>query len=87
MKFDTSLCAADAATTLQNFIDRAKQETEEVVLQDEPAEIAAHFHTLRSHYDALKEKLNDLENEVNKLSYEIIPTLFSNKERPASSSN
>ena len=79
MKFDTVTAADYAADKLTSFLDRAQRDTQEVVQTNDLPTTLAHFAQFRDTVKALEAKINDLKKHVDSLSYEILPTLFTNQ--------
>jgi hypothetical protein len=79
MKFDTETAASYAADKLTSFLERAQRDTQEVVQTNDIPTTLAHFVRFRDTVKALEAKINDLKKHVDSLSYEILPTLFTNQ--------
>ena len=79
MKFDTNLAAGYAAVKrLESLLADVERETTEVVQQGDIPSIAIHFSAFRELTRSLKARVAALEKHVDSLSYEILPTLFTN---------
>ena len=80
MKFDTRTAAGYAADKLDSFLERATRDTNEVVQGNDIPTTVAHYAALSDVVDDLKKKLSALQKHVDALSYEILPTMFSNQD-------
>ena len=80
MKFDTKTAAGYAADKLDSLLERAQRDTTEVVQTNDIPTTVAHYAALQDTVDDLKKKLSALQKHVDALSYEILPTMFSNQD-------
>ena len=80
MKFDTNLAAGYAADKLDSLLERAQRDTTEVVQTNDIPKTVAHFAALQNTVDDLAKKISALKKHVDALSYEILPTMFSNQD-------
>jgi hypothetical protein len=80
MEYDTNLAAQYAGTKLDSLINRTHRDTMNLVEKGDIPTIVKHFDAVRTEYRSLKDKIEKLEAEVNQLSYEIIPTMFTNQD-------
>jgi hypothetical protein len=79
MEYDTRLAAEYAGGKIDSLIDRSRRDTLALVEKNDIPAIVKHFASLRTEYRALKDKLEKVEAEVNDLSYNLIPTMFTNQ--------
>ncbi len=79
MKFDTETAAGYAADKLASFLERATRDSQEVAQTNDIPATLAHFSTLRSKVDELDALVDELKAHVKYLSYEVLPTLFTNQ--------
>lgn len=79
MNYDTTLAAEYAGAKLDSLVNRAHRDTLELVEENDVPKLVKHFASLRTEYRALKDKIEKLESEVNDLSYNLIPTMFTNQ--------
>ena len=80
MKFDTKTAAGYAADKLDSLLERAQRDTTEVVQTNDIPTTVAHYAALQDTVDDLKKKLSALQKHVDALSYEVLPTMFSNQD-------
>ena len=80
MNFDTNLAAGYAADKLDSLLERAQRDTTEVVQTNDIPKTVTHFAALQNTVDDLKKKVSALQKHVDALSYEILPTMFSNQD-------
>ena len=79
MKTETQVIGDCAVKRLERILADVERETTEVVQQgDIPSIIAIHFSAFRELTRSLKARVAALEKHVDSLSYEILPTLFTN---------
>ncbi len=79
MKFDTETAAGFAADKLASFLQRATRDSQEVSQTGDIPSTLSHFAALRSKVDQLEKLVEDLKAHVKYLSYEVLPTLFTNQ--------
>jgi len=79
MKDDTIQILEQAKAALYAVSLLVERDTQELALDGDTSELARHYSQVRDGYDALKERLARVDAEVNKLSYDIIPTTFTNR--------
>jgi len=79
MKLETQVTAGYAAENLDKFFDHATRDTAEIVQTNDIPTSVTHFAELRDLVDLVKEKVSALEAHIRTLSYEILPTMFSNQ--------
>jgi hypothetical protein len=79
MKFDTQTAASFAAEKLNSFLERAERDTTEIVQKNDIPATVTHFAILRDTVKDLAERVSALQKHVDSLSYEILPTMFSNQ--------
>jgi hypothetical protein len=79
MKFDTETAASYAADKLTSFLERAQRDTQEVVQTNDIPTTVTHFAQFRDTVKILAAKVAALQKHVDSLSYEILPTLFTNQ--------
>jgi hypothetical protein len=80
MNFDTRTAAGYAADKLDSLLERAQRDTTEVVQTNDIPKTVAHFAALQDTVDDLAKKISALKKHVDALSYEILPTMFSNQD-------
>ena len=78
MKPETQVIGDCAVKRLERILADVEQETTEVVQQGDIPSIAIHFSAFRELTRSLKARVAALEKHVDSLSYEILPTLFTN---------
>ena len=78
MKFDTKTAAGYAADKLDLLLERAQRDTNEIIQTNDIPTTVAHFAELQDAVKMLAAKVSALQMHVDALSYETIPTLFSN---------
>lgn len=79
MNFDTETAASYAADKLDSFLERAKRDTAQIVQNNDIPETVQHFAAFRDRVKNLAEKLAELQKHVDAMSYEILPTMFTNQ--------
>ena len=79
MKFDTETAAGFAADKLASFLERATRDSQEVSQTGDIPSTLAHFAALRRKVDEMDKLVDDLKAHVKYLSYEVLPTLFTNQ--------
>jgi len=80
MQFDTKTAAGYAADKLDSLLERAQRDTNDVVQGNDIPTTVAHYAALSDTDDDLAKKLSALKKHVDALSYEILPTMFSNQD-------
>jgi hypothetical protein len=80
MKFDTQIAAGYAAEKLDSFLERAQRDTQELVQHADIPTIVTHFAVFRDTVKDLAAKVAALQKHVDGLSYETLPTLFTNQD-------
>ena len=80
MQFDTKIAAGYAADKLDSLLERAQRDTNDVVQGNDIPTTVAHFAALQDTVEDLSKKLSALRKHVDALSYEILPTMFSNQD-------
>jgi hypothetical protein len=75
---ETQVIGDCAVHRLETLLAKIEQETQEVVQQADIPDVAIHFSAFRELTRSLKARVAALEKHVDSLSYEIIPTLFTN---------
>ena len=78
MKTETQVIGDCAVKRLERILADVERETTEVVQQGDIPSIAIHFSAFRELTRSLKARVAALEKHVDSLSYEIMPTLFTN---------
>jgi hypothetical protein len=79
MKFDTETAAMYAADKLDSFLERAQRDTQEIAQTNDIPATAAHFASFRERVRQLTAKVAELQKHVDSMSYEILPTMFTNQ--------
>jgi hypothetical protein len=79
MKFDTKTAAGYAADKLDSLLERAERDTNEVVQGADIPLSVTHFAELQDAVKMLAAKVSALQKHVDSLSYEILPTMFTNQ--------
>ena len=79
MKFDTRTAAGYAAKNIDNFLERATRDTQDIIAGNDIPTTVAHFAAFRDAVDDLAAKVAALKKHVDSLSYEILPTMFGNQ--------
>lgn len=79
MKFDTETAAAYAAEKLKLLSERAQRDTTEIVERNDIPSTVAHFAEFRDIVKGLSAMVADLQKHVDSLSYETLPTMFTNQ--------
>ena len=79
MQFDTQTAAEYAAKKLDSLLERAARDSAAIVEQADIPETVRHFSELRDIVQDLATKMTALQAHINQLSYELIPTMFSNQ--------
>jgi hypothetical protein len=79
VKFDTKTAAGYAADKLDSLLERAQRDTTEVVEKADIPTVVTHFAELQDAVKMLAAKVSALQKHVDSLSYEILPTLFTNQ--------
>ena len=79
MKTETKVIGDCAITRLEKLLEIVQQETTEIVSQADIPSTDTHIAADRGLTRVLAERISDLQKHVNSLSYETIPTLFTNQ--------
>ena len=79
MKFDTRTAASYAAKNIDNFLERATRDTQEIIARNDIPSTVTHFAAFRDTVKDLAAKIAELQKHVDSLSYEILPTMFGNQ--------
>jgi glutamate mutase epsilon subunit len=79
MKFDTETAARYAAEKLTLVLERAERDSNEVTQQNDLPLAVKHFADLRAVQEHLSTLTAALKKHVDSLSYEILPTMFTNQ--------
>ena len=79
MEFDTKTAAGYAADKLDSLLERAQRDTNDIVQNNDLPTTVAHFAALQDTVKDLAAKVSALQKHVDLLSYEILPTMFSNQ--------
>jgi hypothetical protein len=79
LRFKTQVAADYAGQKLDSLLERATQDTNEVVEHNDIPSAVAYFAELRDTVKALSEKMAALQKHVEGLSYELLPTMFQNQ--------
>ena len=79
MQFDTRTAAGYAAKNIDNFLERATRDTQDIIAGNDIPTTVAHFAAFRDAVDDLAAKVAALKKHVDSLSYEILPTMFGNQ--------
>jgi hypothetical protein len=80
LKFDTQTAANFAGQKLDSLLERATRDTEEALATNDIPTAVAHFDELRETVRSLAEKLTALNKHIEMLSYEQLPTMFTNQD-------
>jgi hypothetical protein len=80
LRFKTQVAADYAGQKLDSLLERATEDTNEVVERNDIPSAVAYFAELRDTVKELAEKLSELQKHVDGLSYEILPTMFQNQD-------
>ena len=75
---ETQVIGDCAVHRLETLLAKVEQETQEVVQQADIPDVAIHFSAFRELTRSLQARVAALQKHVDLLSYEIIPTLFTN---------
>ena len=78
MKNETQVIGDCAIKRLETILADVEQETTAVVAHADIPSVAHHFNAVRELTRALAERVSNLQKHVDTLSYEILPTLFTN---------
>ena len=79
MKFDTKTAAGYAADKLDNLLERAERDTNEIVASNDIPTTVTHYAQLRNVVDDLAKKVSALKKHLDSLDYEILPTMMQNQ--------
>ena len=79
MKFDTRTAAGYAAKNIDNFLERATRDTQEIIARNDIPSTVTHFAVFRDTVKDLAAKVAELQKHVDSLSYEILPTMMGNQ--------
>lgn len=78
LRFDTKTAAQYAGEKLDSLLERASRDTAQVIEQQDIPTAVAFFAELRDIARNLSEKLSAVQKVVDGLSYEALPTMFTN---------
>lgn len=78
MNKETKVTAAVIAAELDDLLKSAESDTAGVVASNDIPSTAIHFSELRDTVDDLSKRMSALKKHVDALSYDILPTLFTN---------
>jgi hypothetical protein len=79
MKSETQVIGDCAVTRLDKLLQDVEQETLAVVLQNDLPTTVVHYDAFDKLLGALKKRMSALEKHRDSLSYEILPTIFTNQ--------
>lgn len=79
MKKETQVIGDCALTRLDKLLNDIERETQEVVQQNDLPTTVVHYDAFDQLVGALKRRLNALEKHRDSLSYETLPTMFTNQ--------
>jgi hypothetical protein len=79
LQFKTQVAADYAGQKLDSLLERATADTNEVIEQNDIPTAVTYFAELRDTVKALAEKVSALQKHVEGLSYELLPTMFTNQ--------
>lgn len=80
MHFDTKTAADYASQKLASLLERATRDTAEVIAENDIPKAVTYFAELQETVKALGAQLSKLNKHVDSLSYEILPTMFTNQD-------
>jgi hypothetical protein len=80
MQFDTKTAADYAGQKLDSLLERATRDTETALSTGDLPTAVAHFDELRETVRSLAEKMTALNKHIEMLSYETLPTMFTNQD-------
>ena len=79
MKFDTKTAAGYAAEKLESMLERATRDTDEIIRTNDLPATVTHFAELQAYVKELAAKVSELQKHVDILSYDYLPTMFTNQ--------
>ena len=79
MKHETQVIGDCAVTRLDKLLHDIEQETQEIVRQNDLPTTVIHYDAFNELLGSLKKRITALEKHRDSLSYEILPTLFTNQ--------
>jgi hypothetical protein len=80
MQFDTLTSAQYVARNLDNLLERAQRDTQEVLSRNNIPETVAYFAKLKATVQELQARLSEMQKHIDLLSGELIPTMFTNQD-------
>ena len=79
MRDETKVIGDCAVTRLDRLLTEIEADTAQVVQTNDIPTTVTHYAYVRDLYDALKARISALDKHVDSLSYQILPTLFTNQ--------
>jgi hypothetical protein len=80
MEFDTQTAAEFAGKKLDSLLERATRDSAAVIAENDIPTAVAYFASLRDTVKDLASKVSELQKHVDSLSYETLPTMFTNQD-------